>query len=118
MEMNRLPEGIYDRSPVLADNQAVVDGLNAAARHTLGIDQVTLEEQLIEFTAPGRSLERISAWCKRRMGAWLAIQVFGLQAPFTPLYCWGRVHPSTSGAGGVLPAVSWVKRTSPVPPNS
>ena len=120
MEKNRLPEGYIDRPPVLADNQAVVDVLNAAARHTLGIDQVTLEEQLIEFTAPGRSLEEDFRVVQAPDGSLVGyIEVFGLQAPFTPLYCWGRVHPEHQRRGVGSYLVSWAEgRSRQFLPNS
>jgi mycothiol synthase len=93
-----LPEGYMDRAPRLEDTEAVVDMFNAASRKLLGVEQVTVEEQRIEFESPGRSLEedfRVVVAPDGTMAGY--IEVFGLAEPFTSLYCWGRVHPAHEG---------------------
>ena len=91
----RLAAGYVDRAPTLDDTEALVEMFNAASQKLLGVDQVTLEEQRIEFEVPGRSLEedfRVALAPDGTMAGY--IEVFGLSEPFTPLYCWGRVHPA------------------------
>jgi mycothiol synthase len=107
---NKLPEGYMDRAPRLEDTEAVVEMFNAASRQLLGIDQVTLEEQRIEFETPGRSLEedfRVVVAPGGTMAGY--IEVFGLSAPFTPLYCWGRVHPEHQGRGVGSYLMEWAE---------
>ena len=110
MENNRLSEGYISRAPGLEDTPAVVVMFNAASQKLLGIDQVTVEEQRIEFLAPGRSLEqdfRIVVAPDGSMAGY--IEVFGLQAPFTPLYCWGRVHPEHMRRGVGSHLMTWAE---------
>jgi mycothiol synthase len=97
---NKLLTGYMDRAPRLEDTDALVEMFNAASRKLLGIDQVTVEEQRTEFEVPGRSLDedfRVVVAPDGSMAGY--IEVFGLSEPFTPLYCWGRVHPAHEGRG-------------------
>ena len=107
---NKLPEGYLDRAPRLDDTEAVVEMFNAASQKLFGIDQVTVEEQRIEFETPGRSLEedfRVVTAPDGSMAGY--IEVFGLTEPFTPLYCWGRVHPAYEGQGVGSYLLEWAE---------
>jgi mycothiol synthase len=107
---NKLPTGTVDRAPMLEDTEALVDMFNAVSRKLLGIDQVTVEEQCIEFEMPGRSLEedfRVVVAPDGTMTGY--IEVFGLSEPFTPLYCWGRVHPEHQGRGVGSYLLQWAE---------
>jgi mycothiol synthase len=100
-----------DRAPRLEDTEALVEMFNAASQKLLGVDQVTLDEQRIEFETPGRSLEddfRIVVAPDGSMAGY--IEVFGLSAPFTPLYCWGRVHPMHEGQGLGSYLLGWAEQ--------
>ena len=107
---NKLPAGTVDRAPMLEDTEALVDMFNAVSQKLLGIDQVTVEEQRIEFEMPGRSLEedfRVVVAPDGTMAGY--IEVFGLSEPFTPLYCWGRVHPEHQGRGVGSYLLQWAE---------
>jgi mycothiol synthase len=108
---NKLAEGYTDRAPTLEDTPALVELFNAASQKLLGVDQVTVEEQRIEFETPGRSLAedfRIVVAPDGTMAGY--IEVFGLNAPFSPLYCWGRVHPAHEGKGVGSYMMDWAER--------
>jgi mycothiol synthase len=69
-----------------------------------------VEEQRIEFETPGRSLEedfRVVTAPDGSMAGY--IEVFGLTEPFTPLYCWGRVHPAYEGQGVGSYLLEWAE---------
>lgn len=107
---NKLLAGTVDRAPMLEDTEALVDMFNAVSQKLLGIDQVTVEEQRIEFEMPGRSLEedfRVVVAPDGTMAGY--IEVFGLSEPFTPLYCWGRVHPEHQGNGVGSYLLQWAE---------
>jgi mycothiol synthase len=109
--MTGLPEGYLDRAPKLEDTQALVEMFNAASQKLIGVDQVTVEEQRIEFETPGRSLEedfRVIVAPDGSMAGY--IEAFGLQEPFTPLYCWGRVHPAHEGRGVGSYLLTWAEQ--------
>ena len=106
----KLPKGYIDRAPTLEDTEALVEMFNAASQKLLGIDQVTVEEQRIEFEVPGRSLEhdfRVVVAPDGTMAGY--IEVFGFSEPFTPLYSWGRVHPKHEGQGVGSHLVEWAE---------
>ena len=108
--LSKLPAGTVERAPTLEDTQALVDMFNAASRKLFGIDQVTLEEQRIEFEQPGRSLEDDFRVVVAPDGTMIGCMgVFGLGEPFTPLFCWGRVHPGCQGRGVGSYLLQWAE---------
>jgi mycothiol synthase len=107
---NKLAKGYVDRAPRMEDTEALVEMFNAASQKLLGIEQVTVEEQRIEFEVPGRSLEddfRVVVAPDGKMAGY--IEVFGLSEPYTPLYCWGRVHPEHQGRGVGSYLMEWAE---------
>ena len=107
----KLPEGYLERAPRIEDTEALVEMFNAVSQKLLGVDQVTVEEQRIEFETPGRSLEqdfRVMVAPDGTMAGY--IEVFGLSEPFTPLYCWGRVHPEHEGRGVGSTLLEWAEQ--------
>ncbi len=106
----KLLEGYMDRAPTLDDTPVLVEMFNAASEKLLGTSQFTVEDQRVEFEVPGRSLEDDFRVVVAPDGTMVGyIEVFGLSEPFTPLYCWGRVHPEHLGRGVGAYLVSWAE---------
>jgi mycothiol synthase len=111
--MHSLPEGYTSRSPNLDDAQAVVDLFNADSHQQLGIEKYTLVDQVAEFQSPGMDLARDFNLVVDPNGKIVGYEeTWGFSEPFTPLYCWGRVHPQhvAKGIGSYL--MIWAEERS------
>ncbi|MBN2146407.1 MAG: GNAT family N-acetyltransferase [Anaerolineales bacterium] len=106
-----LPEGYTFRHPSLEDAPALVELFNADSLHQLGVAKHTLEEQVTEFEAPDRDLRRDFYLVIAPGGEIVGYEeVWGLIEPFTPLTCWGRVHPHYAGQGIGTHMLGWAEQ--------
>lgn len=114
MENNLLTErGLSLRPFTLAYADEVVAIMQAASRKLLGVDDLTLEDMISEWTAPGIDLNATSRALVDRNGKVLGyVDVWDNKTPYVTKYPWVQLHPDHWNDHQLaLAMLSWAEQT-------